>query len=175
MAMGEWVSANAAREGYQRQFHVETRNLRGVPEGEKEKLALIYEAKGSPEEQAKALTERLIANKDTALDALVREELGIDPGKLAGSPWRAGITSFFLFASGLIFPVAAFFFTSGFIPVLASLTISGVVLFLIGAGTTLFTGRGTLYFGFCQSAIGYAAAGITFFIWHLIGVAVSGW
>jgi VIT1/CCC1 family predicted Fe2+/Mn2+ transporter len=173
MAMGEWLSVNTARESYKRQIDVEASELEAVPEEEKEELALIYQAKGLPEAQAKALAERLMANKDTALDTLVREELGIDPDDLGGSPWTAGITSFFLFASGAIFPVAPFFFLAGTPAVLTSLAISGLVLFLIGAGTTLFTGRGVVFSGMRQLLIGYAAAGVTFGIGHLVGVAIA--
>jgi VIT1/CCC1 family predicted Fe2+/Mn2+ transporter len=174
MALGEWLSVNTARESYQRQIDVEAAELEEVPEEEKEELALIYQAKGLPAEQAKALAERLIANKETALDTLTREELGIDPDELGGSPWTAGATSFFLFAFGAIFPVAPFVFLTGIQAVTASLAVSGAVLFLIGAGTTLFTGRNLLYSGLRQLVIGYAAAAITFGVGHLVGVAIAG-
>ena len=173
MAMGEWLSVNTARESYQRQIDVEAAELDAVPDEEKEELALIYQAKGLPMEQAQALAERLIANKATALDTLVREELGIDPDELGGSPWAAGATSFFLFAFGAIFPLAPFFLVSGLQAVAASLALSGAVLFLIGAATTLFTGRPVLFSGIRQLLIGFAAAGITFGIGHLIGVTIA--
>jgi vacuolar iron transporter family protein len=174
MAMGEWLSVNTSRESYQRQINAEAMELEQVPDEEKEELALIYQAKGLPEDQAKALAERLIANKKTALDTLVREELGIDPEELGGSAWVAGASSFVLFAVGAIFPVAPFFTFSGLQAVIGSLTLSGLALFLIGAGTTLFTGRGLLFSGIRQLVIGFAAAGITYGIGHLIGVALAG-
>jgi VIT1/CCC1 family predicted Fe2+/Mn2+ transporter len=163
MAMGEWLSVNTARESYQRQIDVEANELKEVPDEEKEELALIYQA----------LAERLFANKESALDTLVREELGIDPDELGGSPWVAGGTSFLLFASGAIFPVVPFFLAAGLAAVLTSLAISGVVLFLVGAGTTLFTGRDFLFSGFRQLVIGYAAAGITFLIGYFVGVLIG--
>jgi vacuolar iron transporter family protein len=174
MAMGEWLSVNTARESNQRQIDVEAAELEDVPDEEKEELALIYQAKGLPEAQAKALAERLIANKETALDTLAREELGIDPDDLGGSPWTAAIASFFLFALGAIFPVAPFLFVAGSTAVLASLALSGADLFLIGAGTTLFTGRGALFSGMRQLAIGLAAAGVTFALGRLIGISIAG-
>jgi VIT1/CCC1 family predicted Fe2+/Mn2+ transporter len=174
MAMGEWLSVNTARESYQRQIDVEAAELEEVPDEEKEELALIYQAKGLPKEQATSLAERLMTNKATALDTLVREELGIDPDELGGSPWTAGATSFFLFAFGAIFPVAPFFLVSGARAIAASLALSGVVLFLIGAATSLFTGRPILLSGMRQLLIGYAAAGITFGIGHLVGISIGG-
>jgi len=174
MALGEWLSVNTTRESYQRQIAVEAAELEDVPDEEKEELALIYQAKGLPKEQAVALAERLMANKDTALDTLTREELGLDPDELGGSPWIAGATSFLLFAFGAIFPVAPFFLLQGIAAVVASLGVSGIALFAIGAATSLFTGRGVLYSGIRQLLIGYVAAAFTFGVGRIVGVVVTG-
>ena len=174
MALGEWLSVSTTRESYQRQIKTEADELEQVPEEEEEELALIYQAKGLPVDQAKALAQRLIANKETALDTLVREELGIDPEELGGSAWAAAGTSFVLFAIGAIFPVAPYFWLAGLPAVIASLAASGLALFLIGAGTTLFTGLGVWFSGLRQLLIGFAAAGVTYGVGKLIGVAITG-
>lgn len=173
MAMGEWLSVGTARESYQRQIDVEAEELEQAPEEEAEELALIYQAKGLAKAEAEALAQRLIGDKATALDTLAREELGIDPDELGGSPWTAAATSFFLFAIGAIFPVAPFFFVAGTAATAASLAASGAALFVIGAGTSLFTGRGVLVSGARQLLIGFAAAGVTYGIGRLIGVALA--
>jgi VIT1/CCC1 family predicted Fe2+/Mn2+ transporter len=54
------------------------------------------------------------------------------------------------------------------------LLLSGLALFLIGAGITLLTGRSILYSGTRQVVFGFAAAGLTFGIGRWIGVSVSG-
>jgi VIT1/CCC1 family predicted Fe2+/Mn2+ transporter len=174
MALGEWLSVSTTRESYQRQIKTEADELEQVPEEEEEELALIYQAKGLPVDQAKALAQRLIANKETALDTLVREELGIDPNELGGSAWAAAGTSFVLFAVGAIFPVAPYFSLAGLPAVVASLAASGLALFLIGAGTTLFTGLGVWFSGLRQLLIGFAAAGVTYGVGKLIGTAITG-
>jgi VIT1/CCC1 family predicted Fe2+/Mn2+ transporter len=173
MALGEWLSVNTARESAQRQIATEADELDQVPEEEKEELSLIYQAKGLPEDLAKSLAEQLIANKKTALDTLVREELGIDPEELGGSAWAAAGTSFLLFAVGAIFPVAPYFALAALPAMIASLAASGVALFLIGAGTTLFTGRAVLPSGLRQLLVGIAAAGVTYGVGKVIGVAVT--
>src|SRR3954447_19773922 len=104
MAMGEWLSVTSARELSQQQIAVEADELARMPEEEEEELALIYEAKGLDETQARALAKSLMANRETALDTLAREELSIDPDELGGSPWTAAGASFGLFALGAIFP-----------------------------------------------------------------------
>jgi VIT1/CCC1 family predicted Fe2+/Mn2+ transporter len=174
MAMGEWLSVNTARESYQRQIDTEATELEEVPDEEKEELALIYQSKGLPEAQAQALAEQLISNKETALDTLTREELGIDPDELGGSPWTAGSTSFLLFATGAIFPVLPFFYIGGLQAVATALALSGLALFAIGAATSFFTGRGLLFSGMRQLLVGFTAAGVTYGIGHLIGVTIGG-
>jgi VIT1/CCC1 family predicted Fe2+/Mn2+ transporter len=174
MAMGEWLSVNSARELNQRQIATEAAELEQAPEEEKEELVLIYQAKGLPEAQAKALAERLLGDKATALDTLAREELGIDPDSLGGSAWAAGAMSFCLFAFGAVFPVAPYLVLSGWPAVGASLALSGVVLAAIGAGTSLFTGRGPAFSAMRQLAIGYAAAAVTFAVGRLVGATLSG-
>jgi vacuolar iron transporter family protein len=173
MAMGEWLSVNSARELYQKQIATEAAELEQSPEEEKEELALIYQAKGLPESQAKALAERLLSDKASALDTLVREELGIDPDDLGGSASGAAAASFLLFAFGAVFPVAAFVWLSGWPALWASLALSGVALVGIGTATSLFTGRSALFSASRQLVIGYAAAAVTFGIGRLVGATLT--
>ena len=174
MAMGEWLSVNSARELAQAQIDVEAEELRTFPEEEKEELALIYQAKGLTEHQAKLLSERIFGDKRAALDTLAREELGIDPNELGGSAWTAAVTSFLLFAGGAAMPILPFAVLSGNAAVWAGAVLSGAVMFLIGAATSLFTGRGVLFSGIRQLAVGLAAAAVTYGIGRLIGVAIAG-
>jgi vacuolar iron transporter family protein len=174
MAMGEWLSVNSARELYQNQIATEASELAEVPDEEKEELVLIYQAKGLSEDEARRLADSLMADKSTALDTLVREELGIDPDELGGSAWGAAATSFLLFAIGGIIPVAPFLALSGTPAIAGSLALSGLAMAAIGAGTTLFTGRGVVFSAVRQLAIGLAAAGITFAMGRLIGVSLTG-
>jgi VIT1/CCC1 family predicted Fe2+/Mn2+ transporter len=174
MAMGEWLSVNSARELAQKQIEIEKAELEQAPEEEVEEIALIYEAKGLPRPQAEALARQMMANKETALDTLVREELGIDPDDLGGSAWTAAVSSFLLFSVGAVFPVAPFLFLQGGIAVAASLVASGVALALIGAGTSLFTGRAIGFSAMRQLLVGYAAAAITYAIGMLAGVTLAG-
>ncbi|MGA8400970.1 MAG: VIT1/CCC1 transporter family protein [Stellaceae bacterium] len=173
MAIGEWLSVTSSRELSQRQIEVEADELAHAPEEEKEELVLIYQAKGLDEAQARALADRLMADKDTALDTLAREELGVNPEELGGSPWAAAGSSFALFSTGAIFPVAPFFFLDGLRAVAVSVLLSGLALMAIGAGTSLFTGRSFAYSAMRQLVGGLAAAAITYGVGRLIGVAVS--
>ncbi|MCW5773540.1 MAG: VIT1/CCC1 transporter family protein, partial [Rhodospirillaceae bacterium] len=173
MAMGEWLSVTSSRELYQKQIAAEAAELDAIPEEEREELVLIYQSKGLDEAQARALAEKLLAQKSTALDTLAREELGIDPDSLGGSAWAAAGTSFLLFAVGAIFPVGPFLFLGGMAAVIASIVASGVALAAIGYGTTLFTGRHPLVAIGRQILIGYGAAAVTYGVGAAVGVSLS--
>jgi len=174
MAMGEWISVQSARELYTRQIETERQELIEVPEEEEEELALIYEAKGLPPEQARTLAAKLMADHQTALDTLSREELGIDPDDLGGSAYTAAGSSFVLFAVGAMPPVLPFAFFSGWTAIIASVIASVLGLFLIGAMITLFTGRGVVFSGVRQVVIGLAAAALSYVLGDLFGVAIGG-
>ena len=90
------------------------------------------------------------------------------------SAWAAGAASFCLFAFGAIFPVAPYVFLNGWPALFASLALSGLVLAGIGAGTSLFTGRGLAFSAGRQIAIGYLAAAVTFGIGRLMGATLGG-
>jgi VIT1/CCC1 family predicted Fe2+/Mn2+ transporter len=173
MAIGEWLSVSNARELYESQVATEAEELRRSPDEEKQELALIYQTKGLSEAEAAALAERLLADEDAALDTLVREELGIDPEGLGGSPWSAAAVSFALFAAGAVVPLVAFLVLEGRPAIAASLAASGVVLALIGAATSLLTGRGLVFSAARQVAAGFAAAAVTFLVGRLAGAVIS--
>jgi VIT1/CCC1 family predicted Fe2+/Mn2+ transporter len=173
MAMGEWLSVTSSRELYQKQIATEQAELEQSPEEELQELTLIYQAKGLPADQARALAEKLMANQETALDSLVREELGIDPNELGGSAWVAASTSFGLFALGALFPILGFLLLDGRAAFVAGVAASAVALFAIGVGTSLFTGRNALFSGTRQTAIGLTAAAITYGIGQLVGVSLG--
>jgi VIT1/CCC1 family predicted Fe2+/Mn2+ transporter len=174
MALGEWVSVTSARELAQREIRVESSELAEDPEAEGEELKLIYEAKGLSPSEAATMVRQLLADRATAIDALTREELGIEPNALGGSAWEAAVTSFVLFAIGAAVPILPFLVARGSIAVVWSVAISAVGLFGIGAAITLFTGVPVWRSGGRQLLLGLAAAAVTFGIGTLIGMAMAG-
>jgi VIT1/CCC1 family predicted Fe2+/Mn2+ transporter len=174
MALGEWLSVQSSRELHQAQIESEREEILVMPDQEAEELALIYQAKGMDAESAERAARDVMADPDAFLDTKVREELGIDPEELGGSAWQAAIASFFLFAIGAIVPVIPLFFLSGTTAVLTSVAFAAVGLFLLGAATALVTGTGVTRTGTRSLILGLAAAGATFGIGSLLGVAVGG-
>lgn len=173
MALGEWISVKSSQELYENQMQLEMEELETNPEGEQRELALIYIAKGVPEAQARQMAADIMSDKSQAHAVLVQEELGINAEELKGSAVEAAVYSFLLFSVGAIIPVIPFLLTSGPLAIGLSVAASAVGLFLIGAAITLFTGRNVWFSGFRQVLFGLMAAGITFGIGKLIGVAVG--
>jgi vacuolar iron transporter family protein len=173
MAAGEYVSVRAQRELFEQQIAMEQQELEMSPKEEEEELALIYQAKGIPEVDARMMARRIIANPRTAIDTLAREELGLDPSQL-GSPWVAAGSSFVAFIVGALVPVLPFLVTSGSRASGASALLSCVALFGVGALISIFTARGPLFSGLRMLAIGLVASLITYSVGWLLGVSVAG-
>jgi VIT1/CCC1 family predicted Fe2+/Mn2+ transporter len=174
MALGEWLSVQSSRELYKHQIGIEKAELAAAPEEEAEELALIYEARGLPRDEAQRMAQHIISDPSSALETLSREELNVDPSELGGSAWEAALTSFFLFSIGAIIPVLPYIFLTGLTAVLVSMVFSAIGLFIVGAGITLFTGRSVIFSGFRQVIFGLTAAIVTFGIGRLIGTNIGG-
>lgn len=173
MALGEWISVKSSQELYENQMAIEMEELVENPEGEERELALIYMAKGIPEEQANKMSEDIMKDKTKAHAVLVKEELGINVDELQGSAMEAALFSFFLFTIGGSIPLIPFIFFTGIHAIVLSVIMSAVGLFVIGGAITLFTGKNLLFSGFRMVVFGLIAAAITFGIGNLIGVAIK--
>jgi VIT1/CCC1 family predicted Fe2+/Mn2+ transporter len=172
MAAGEYVSMKAQRELFEREIALEAVELAEMPEEEAEELALIYRAKGIPPHEAKELALRLTSDRETALDTLAREELGLNPEEL-GSPLGAALSSFISFAGGAFVPVFAFLVAAGTVAIVLAAVLSGLSLIGVGAALTLLTGRSLVRSSGRMLIIGAACAIVTFLIGRAIGVGIG--
>jgi vacuolar iron transporter family protein len=173
MAAGEYISMQSQRELFERQIELERAEMAAMPEEEEAEMAALYRAKGFNADEAKAIAHRLFEDPERALDQLIREELGLDPDEL-GSPFGAAFGSFVAFALGAFVPVVPYLIGSGVGAFVAAIGLSLVALFAVGGGVSLLTGRGVLFSGARQVAIGAAAAIVTFVVGTAIGVSVAG-
>lgn len=171
MAAGEYVSVRSQREMLEYQLELEKSELELYPEEEAAELALIYQARGLPKEDAERMAHLLIQDPNKALDTLAREELGINPNELM-SPWGAAISSFFAFSIGALIPVSPFIFSDSPRNLSVTVTLTGLALFVVGSILSLFTQRSTLWGGVRMLAIGAGAGVFTYLIGHMIGISV---
>jgi VIT1/CCC1 family predicted Fe2+/Mn2+ transporter len=168
MAAGEYISMQSQRELFERQIALERAELEAMPEEEQAELASVYRAKGFTQAEADTIAARIFRNPKDALDTLIREELGLDPDEL-GSPWGAAGGSFVAFAVGAAIPVVPYMLATGGTAFVASIVLSLVALFAVGAGVSLLTGRSLVFSGGRQVLIGSAAAIVT----YIVGIAIG--
>ncbi len=171
MAAGEYVSVRSQREMYEYQIALERDELAEYPEEEASELALIYEARGLGRDEAQRLAASMVADPERGLDALAREELGLNPDEL-GSPWGAALSSFTSFGLGAVVPLLPFALRLDTpLPWAAGLTAAS--LFGVGATLSLFTGRRALRGGLRMMLIGSAAGALTYSIGKALGVSLG--
>ena len=173
MAAGEYISMQSQRELFERQIALERAEMEAMPEEEEAELAAAYRSKGFSAAEAARIAHRIFEDPETALDVLVQEELGLDREQL-GSPLGAAGGSFVAFAIGASIPVLPYLVGGGTAALLASLGLSLIALFVVGAAVSLLTGRGLIFSGVRQLTIGLAAAVVTYAIGSLIGVTTTG-
>ncbi|MEQ6342727.1 MAG: VIT1/CCC1 transporter family protein [Gammaproteobacteria bacterium] len=172
MAAGEYVSMRSQRELFEYQIGLEREELAEYPEEEAEELALIYNARGLPLEEARHVARDLMRDPEHALNTLAREELGLNPHDL-GSPWGAALSSFLAFAVGGVVPLLPFLLGAAQDAVLAAAALAGASLFAVGALLSLFTGKSAWYGGLRMVLIGGGAGIVTYLIGSVIGVSLS--
>lgn len=169
MGAGEYISVRSQREVFEYQIEIEKKELEEYPEEEMEELSLIYQARGVPREEADKLSKLMIDNPETGLNALAREELGLNPEDLV-SPIGAMVSSFISFSIGAMVPLIPFLISNASWNLLVSMGITAVTLFIIGTILSLFTNRNPIMLGFRMLAVGAIAGLLTFFIGKLLGI-----
>lgn len=170
MAAGEYTSVASQRELVQAELEVERRELRRNPRNELNELAAAYEARGVEPELALRVARQLSEDPEQALEVHAREELGVDPDDLP-SPTVAAVSSFASFSVGAAVPVLPYLFGAGALWPAVAVALLG--LFLCGAVVAKVTARSWWYSGLRQMLLGGAAAGVTYALGSVFGVAVG--
>lgn len=104
MAAGEYVSVSSQADMERAQTEVERKEIETDSAGEHRELANIYAKRGLTPELARQVAEQLMAHD--ALDAHLRDELGITPAQRA-QPVQAALASAASFAIGAGLPLVA--------------------------------------------------------------------
>jgi VIT1/CCC1 family predicted Fe2+/Mn2+ transporter len=78
-----------------------------------------------------------------------------------------------MFSIGAVLPVLPWLFAAGAPATIASVALSAVGLFALGALITIFTSRGPFYSGLRMLGLGLVAAAITYGIGAAIGVGAG--
>ncbi len=172
MAAGEYTSVASQRDLLSRQVDLERREIEEAPEEEAAELALIYKQKGLSTEQASRTAAEILKNPESALDSLVREELGLDPTDL-GSPMGAALSSFGMFSVGALVPILPFLATSGTPAIVVAAALAFAVLAGVGGLVGFLSGTSVFRSGARMAGLAAVAAGVTYAVGRIFGAAVS--
>lgn len=171
MAASNYQDVRTQQQEISRARATEHRHIETVPEGEKEELRQIFEAKGLHGDLLEQVVETITANREVWVDVMLTDELGLRPvphdaGKAAAATFGA-----FLIVGAI--PLLPFVF-AGRVPEFAfagSVVAGAVAFFSLGAirgrmlGQPLFRGGlGTLFTG----------GGAAFVAW-LAGTTLRSW
>ena len=165
MGSSGYLAAKSEQEVHANEIAMERDEIAMMPEIERDELAIIYEAKGMRPDTARALATEIMADPERMLEEQVREELKI--GDAAMSPLREGWITGLATAVGALIPVFPFFVTSGLAAIALSFTLAMLSHFLVGAGRSVFTGRGVFRSGIDMFVVGLGVA--------VVGYFVGGW
>lgn len=172
MAAGEYISMRSQREMFEYQIGLERAELAQYPQEEASELALIYVARGMPQDDAQALAQRMIADPELGLDTLAREELDLNPEQL-GSPWLAACASLLAFTAGGAVPLLPYLLGAQHYALPMAVAATALALLLVGATLSLFTGRNSWLGGLRMLLIGAAAGALTYGIGHIMGANLA--
>ena len=170
MAAGEYISVVSQREFNENLMRWERVELLLWHDEEEGELVEILQAKGLDADEAKSAASRIMSDPDVALDVHVREELGIDPEDLGGSPLWAAISSLIAFAGGAFVPLAPYVVgLSGSVSIVASALSAAVALVIVGGALGWLSSSGTVFGALRMLAVGLCAAAITYGLGTLVG------
>ncbi|WP_242394640.1 VIT1/CCC1 transporter family protein [Anaeromyxobacter oryzisoli] len=172
MAAGEYTSVASQRDLLSRQIALEKREIEEAPEEEAAELALIFKQKGLSTEQASRTAAELLKDPASALDTLVREELGLDPEDL-GSPREAAVSSFLMFSVGAIVPLVPFLVASGNAAAVGSAALAAGVLAGVGGLMGFLSGTGVWRSAARMVGLAALAAGVTYGVGRLFGATAG--
>lgn len=172
MAAGEYTSVASQRDLLARQVDMERREVEEAPEEEAAELALILKQKGLATEQATRAAAEIMKNPESAVDTLVREELGLDPDDL-GSPMSAAGSSFAMFSVGALVPILPFVFLQGTPAVILASALAGIVLAAVGGAVGFLSGISVVKSAARMVGLAALAAGVTYVVGRLFGATVS--
>jgi vacuolar iron transporter family protein len=172
MAIGDYLSTKAEMEFQEAERIRETWEVEHCPEGEKHELVEIYMNKGMSEEDAAAVVNIISKNKETWVDIMMVEELGIIQEE--ESPLKNALVTLASFVVFGFIPLATYV-VSKLIPNLTigtfilSCILTSLTLFILGALKVKVTGKNWFKSGLEMLIVGGLAAGAAYGIGILLG------
>jgi VIT1/CCC1 family predicted Fe2+/Mn2+ transporter len=140
MGAGEYMSSRSQREIFLAQIQKERLEVQERPHESEAEVAYMLEREGLPEASAKHAAAELARSPSVLLKTMVEKELGLTVDEV-GSPLQGALILSAAFALAALVPLAPFFFLPVQAALVAAITISIVVMFILGVAKSRLTGR----------------------------------
>lgn len=170
MAAVAYTSAKAQEDYYYSQQAKEIYEVEHMPKTEKKEIHGIYYEKGFRGKLLNDIVKHVTSNKKLWIDIMMKDELGLSKAFI--HPIKSAIVVGLAAIVGSIIPLFAFFFLPIKTAIYASLVISAISLFVLGAVEGRITIGKWIKNGLQLAAIGMAAALIGFAVGKILGVSV---
>ena len=168
MGSGAYLAAKSEREIYHAELAREREAITMNGAEARELLALYYQVKGLPEEDAFHVVDHIARDPEQMLRALSSERLGASEEALS-NPMVSATSGAISTAVGAIIPVIPFFFMQGVPAVIAAAIISLIAHFAVGAAKSLITVRSWWSSGMEMTVVGAIEGAVTYGIGVLLG------
>jgi predicted membrane protein (TIGR00267 family) len=172
MAAGSYQSSKSELEVLERESQKKKVKKGLTPEEEREELIKFYQTEGFKREEAEAIVNRIVVQKELPTQAGTLEDLGLAPKEL-GNPVKAGVLCGISFGLAALVPILPFALLLNIWDALIASVIGTVAtLFGVGAMKTIFSRKNWVRSGLEMMAIGTSAAAITYMIGTLFSMII---
>lgn len=171
MAAVAYTSSKAEKEFYQRQLELEKKEIKTIPEMEKEEVKIIYYKKGFRGRQLNDIVKKITSDKKVWLNVMMNEELGL-VGSGSKNPVGEGFVVGVSAVIGSLIPLTPFFFMPISNAIFWGLSASVIALFAVGAVKSRITVGHWLKSGTELAVVGTVAAILGYLIGVFLGARV---
>jgi VIT1/CCC1 family predicted Fe2+/Mn2+ transporter len=168
MGSGAYLAAKSEREIFEAEISRERDAIRMNPAEARELLALYYQVKGLPEEDAFHVVDHIARDPEQMLRALSSERLGSTEEALS-NPMVSASSGALSTAVGAVIPIIPFFFMHGLSAVIVAAIVSLAAHFAVGAAKSLITVRSWFSSGMEMTVVGAIEGAVTYGIGILLG------
>ena len=172
MAAVAYTSTKAAREFYESQLEREKKEIKEIPHMEVQEIKDIYYKKGFRGKQLAAIVKKITSNKKLWLETMMAEELKLFPDDYE-NPVKSAFVVGLSAVIGALIPVLPFFFLDVKSGMVLALSLSIIILFVIGAVKAKVTIGNWKKSGIEMAVVGTLAALVGYLVGSLLGVVYT--
>jgi VIT1/CCC1 family predicted Fe2+/Mn2+ transporter len=165
MAAGNYSATKAERDDHERLRRMEERHIRLAPEGEREEIRQLFQAKGFEGADLERAVDVITSSTTRWVDMMMAEEHGVPP--VTRSPVMAGLATFAAFLLCGLVPLLPF--VAGVAAdVTLSIVMTAMAFFAIGSLKSRWSTASWWWSGTETLSIGLAAAGVAYAVGVLL-------